>query len=264
MAIIMDCVVLAGGVPGPANPLFTQTQGKPKALLRIGQATRLELVVEALIDANSVQNIVVVGIENIESMRLRYPIDFVPNRGSMIANASAGTEWLIQSNPDASHALFCTSDIPTVTGPIIDRFVASCLPLDCAAYYSMVTREVMEERFPQSGRTFVNLGNVHLAGGDLVVARPDLADSNREILQLIASGRKQAWKLARIVGPSTLLKFLLHRLTISDIETRAQKVLDQPVKVIVSPDAELAMDVDNPDHLALLRHYLGDSGIICH
>jgi hypothetical protein len=122
----------------------------------------------------------------------------------------------------------------------------------------------MEERFPQSGRTFVNLGNVHLAGGDLVVARPDLADSNREILQLIASGRKQAWKLARIVGPSTLLKFLLHRLTISDIETRAQKVLDQPVKVIVSPDAELAMDVDNPDHLALLRHYLGDSGIICH
>jgi CTP:molybdopterin cytidylyltransferase MocA len=260
----MDCVVLAGGIPGPANPLFTQTQGKPKALLRIGQATMLELVVEALIDANSVQNIVVVGIENIESMRLRYPIDFVPNRGSMIANASAGTEWLIQSNPDASHALFCTSDIPTVTGPIIDRFVASCLPLDCAAYYSMVTREVMEERFPQSGRTFVNLGNVHLAGGDLVVARPDLADSNREILQLIASGRKQAWKLARIVGPSTLLKFLLHRLTISDIETRAQKVLDQPVKVIVSPDAELAMDVDNPDHLALLRHYLGDSGIICH
>jgi len=258
----MDCVVLAGGIPGPANPLFTQTQGKPKALLRIGHATMLEHVVEALAEASSVQNIVVVGIENIESMRLRYPLDFIPNRGGMIANAIAGTEWLVQSNQGASHALFCTSDIPTITGPIIDRFVASCMPLDCAAYYSMVTRKVMEERFPESGRTFVNLGNVHLAGGDLVVARPDLADTNREILQLIASGRKQAWKLARIVGPLTLLKFLLHRLTISDIESRVQNVLDQPIKVIVSPDAELAMDVDHPDHLALLRQYLGDSGTI--
>ncbi len=258
----MDCVVLAGGIPGPDDPLFTHTQGKPKALLRMGQSTMLEYVIEALIEANSVQNIVVVGIGNIDAMRVRYPISFIPNRGSMIANAIAGTEWLIQVNQDASHALFCTSDIPMITGPIIDQFIASCLPLDCAAYYSMVTREAMEERFPESGRTYVNLGNVHLAGGDLVVARPDLANSNREILQLIASGRKQAWKLARIVGASTLLRFLLHRLTINDIESRAQMVLDQRVKVIVSPDAELAMDVDNPDHLLLLRHYLDDYGAI--
>jgi molybdopterin-guanine dinucleotide biosynthesis protein A len=258
----MDCVVLAGGIPGPADPLFIHTQGKPKALIHLGQSTMLEHVIEALVEAKSVQNIAVVGLESIDTLTMSYPITFITNKGTMVANAIAGAEWLMQSNQDASHALFCTSDIPLVTGPIIDQFIARCLPLSYAAYYSMVTREVMEERFPESGRTYVNLGSIHLAGGDLVVGRPDLVKTNREIFQLIAGGRKQAWKLARIVGPSTLLRFLLHRLTISDIEKRAQSILHQPVKVIVSADPELAMDVDKPDQLALIRQYLGDSATI--
>lgn len=258
----MDCILLAGGTPGPADSLFTHTQGKPKALLQIGQTTMVGHVIEALIEAKSVQNIAVVGIENFDSKRLGYPIDFLPDRGSMIANALAGTEWLMQTNQKSNHTLFCTSDIPTITGPIIDRFVASCSPLDFAGYYSMVTREVMEERFPNSGRTYVNLDNVFLAGGDLVIARPDLAEANRELLQMIAAGRKQAWKLARIVGALTLLKFLVHRVSISDMESKAKKVFKQPVKVMVSPDAELAMDVDNADHLALMRQYFDDSTAI--
>ena len=117
----------------------------------------------------------------------------------------------------------------------------------------------MEQRFPESGRTFVKLGQLNVAGGDLVVARPDLAESNSQILQLIASGRKHAWKLARIVGSTTLLKYLLHRLTVSDIEKEAMSVLGQPVKIIVSPNAEIAMDVDKPGHLALIQQYLTDS-----
>ena len=125
----------------------------------------------------------------------------------------------------------------------------------------MVTQEVMEQRFPDSGRTFVKLGQLNVAGGDLVVARPDLAESNREILQLITSGRKHAWKLARIVGPTTLLKYLLHRLTVSDIENRAKSVLGQPVKIIVSPNAEIAMDIDKPGHLSLIQQYLTDSNM---
>ncbi len=260
----MDCVLLAGGIPGPADSLYTYTQGKPKALLRIGHTIMVGLVIEALIEAKSVEKIAVVGIEKFDSKSLGYPIDFIPDRGSMIANALAGTEWLMQTNRRSHHALFCTSDIPTITGPIIDRFVASCLPLDFAGYYCMVTREVMEERFPNSGRTYVNLDNVHLAGGDLAIARPDMAEANRELLQMIAAGRKQAWKLARIVGAPTLLKFLAHRVSISDMESKAKEVFQQPVKVIVSPDAELAMDVDSAKHLALMRQYFDDSSAISH
>ena len=31
----MDCVLVAGGRPGPQDPLYDETQGKPKALLEI-------------------------------------------------------------------------------------------------------------------------------------------------------------------------------------------------------------------------------------
>ena len=94
----MDCVVLAGGIPEPADPLFIHTQGKPKALLRIGRTTMIEHIIHALIDAKSVQNIAIAGIEHIDTIESHYPIKFLPNRGTMIANVLAGTEWLMQSN----------------------------------------------------------------------------------------------------------------------------------------------------------------------
>ena len=42
----MDCIVLAGGIPRPEDPLFPHTQGKPKALIRIGQAAMIEYVLQ--------------------------------------------------------------------------------------------------------------------------------------------------------------------------------------------------------------------------
>ena len=36
----MDCVITAGGVPKPDDPLYVYTQGKPKALLEINGRSR--------------------------------------------------------------------------------------------------------------------------------------------------------------------------------------------------------------------------------
>jgi len=117
----------------------------------------------------------------------------------------------------------------------------------------MVLKESMETRFPDSKRTYVQLRDNFIAGGDVFIVRPELADTHRHLLEPLAAGRKEAWKLARIVGPGTLLKFLLHKLTIQDVERRASKVIGRPVKVILTPYAELAMDVDKPQQLILLR-----------
>lgn len=38
----MDAVLLAGGLPGPDSPLYTHTQGKPKAALQIGSKSMIQ------------------------------------------------------------------------------------------------------------------------------------------------------------------------------------------------------------------------------
>lgn len=249
----MNCVVLAGGIPAFDDPLYSLTQGQPKAFLRFGQETLLDKVLQALHSATNVDKVAVVGIAQPGQLTIRYPYDFLPSQGTFVDNIFAGVDWLLKEDSDSKHALFCTSDIPTLTSPIIDSFIAQCQPLDYAAYYPMVTKEAMEARFPGSKRTFVHLTDANVAGGDLVIARPDLADEHRELLLALTDKRKQAWKLARIIGPFFLLRFLLHRLSIADIETTATRVIGHPVKILLSPVAEIAMDIDKPEQYELIR-----------
>ena len=62
----MDCIVTAGGLPGPEDPLYEYTQGKPKALLDMGGRTMLERVMDALQSARHVDRIVLVGANDDE------------------------------------------------------------------------------------------------------------------------------------------------------------------------------------------------------
>ena len=253
---MINCVVMAGGRPGPDDPLFAYTKGKPKALLKIGGRTMLEYVLDALQQAAGVGDIVVVGLDEEFSQKINLPVQWIPDHGGLVDNGLAAVAWAQKHWPEGGHILFCTSDIPAVNGSVIDAFLEACRPLDQAVYYSMVTQEVMEERFPDSLRTFVRLGRLKLAGGDLIVARPELSEERRDLLEALSHGRKHAWQIARLVGPSTLLKFLLHRISLPELEQTATRLLDQPVKVIVLPHAEMAMDVDKPQHLEILREYL--------
>jgi len=248
----MDCVVLAGGQIEQTDPLYPLTSGKPKALIPFGTTTVLESVLDALSASREVDRIILTGIDHNDCDLSRFSIQTIPDQGTMVANVLAGARLLSTSSPDSAHVLFCSADIPMIDGSIVDRFVTSCFPLECAVYYSVVTRDVLEDRFPNSGRSFSRLGGKEISGGNLVVARLDVLEANSELLQLLVNARKHAWKMVRIVGFSTLFKFLFHRLSIAEIEEKAGSIIGAPARIILSPDPEVAMDVDRPYHHQLL------------
>lgn len=250
----MDCVVVAGGVPGPNDPLYEYTQGEPKALLDMEGRTMLERVMDALQSSDSVERIVVVGLGDDLGMQFQRPVDqHLPDHGSMVANVLAGVDWLRQDKPDIDKVLFCTSDIPTITGPIVDDYVDRCRPFDSGVYYILVTKEAMEARFPDSNRTYVKFKGVDGAGGDMAVALVAVADSNEELWETLTNARKHAWKLARIVGFSTLIKYLTRQLSLDEVERKGASIIDYPVQIVIDPAAELAMDADKPEQVDLLR-----------
>jgi GTP:adenosylcobinamide-phosphate guanylyltransferase len=250
----MDCIVTAGGLPGPDDPLYEYTQGRPKALLEMEGRTMLERVMDALQSSRHVERIVLVGLEDEMGMKFLRPIDqYLPDHGSLVGNVLAGLRWLRQDKPDLDSILFCSSDLPAMTAANVDSFVESCAPYNKGIYYIFTPREAMEARFPESKRTYVKLKGLEVAGGDMAIAKADLADNNEELWRALTDARKHAWKLASKIGLGMLLKFLFRRLSIEDIEQTAERIIGQPSKIVLDAPAEIAMDVDKPAQIELLR-----------
>lgn len=251
----MDALIVAGGRPEPDDPLYPYTQGDPKALIKMGERTMLERVVDALHNSTQVEKIVVIGLGHDHGMNFKRPVHHLPDQGSMVSNATAGLRWLLEQDPTPRPVLGVSADIPTLTGEIVDALIETCRPFQHSLYYTLVTQETMEKRFPESKRTYVRLKNLLIAGGDMFIFQTSLVNMNPEMIEALSNARKHAWKLARIVGFTTLLKFLTRRLSLNDIEKTGARLIHGPVKIILSPHAELAMDADKPNQIEMLQTF---------
>lgn len=249
----MKCVILAGGQVEESDPLFQYSEGHPKALIKLGGKSLLEWVIEAMIDATSVGDIAVVGVDASSTRSFQQQVDFFPDQGSVVSNAYIGIDWARQQDPDESEMLFSTADIPLITGALVDEHIALCHPFDKSAYYAFVSRQTMESRFPGADRTYTRLDGLDVASCDMMVLRSELAEVNRSLFDSLANVRKHPWKVAKTVGTRTLVRLLLGQMTLDKIEQTAERILQQPVKVFLSDRAELAMDLDKPSHLELIR-----------
>lgn len=249
----MDCVVTAGGMPREDDPMYAYTQGKPKALLQFGDRTMLERVIDALQDSESIENIVVVGLGSDMGMTFKRPVHHLPDHGSLVANNMAGITWLREQNPDTGVILASSSDIPLMTPEMVDQLVELCQPLDDHYYYTYITKETMEKRFPGSNRTYVKLKGLEIAGGDLGLLHSSVIDANQELFEALANARKHAWKIAKVVGFKMLIKFLFRRMGPPELKVEAERILGGPVRIVELPFAELAMDADKPEQVDMLR-----------
>ncbi len=249
----MDCIVVAGGVPQEEDLLYEYTQGKPKALLDMNGRTMLERVVDALQSAQQVEDVIVVGLGSDMGQQFKRPVHHLPGQGRLISNTIAGVDWILQHKPDTKAILASSADIPLLTGEIVDAIIDVCKPFDHGLYYSFVAKETMETRFPGSKRTFTKLKGVEVAGGDIGIIQPDIIEANRELWTALSNARKHAWQLARAVGIGVLFKLLTRQLSITDIENLAARLTGRPMKVLLNPYAEMAMDGDKPHQVDMLR-----------
>jgi hypothetical protein len=154
--------------------------------------------------------------------------------------------------------LFCSTDVPLLTPEAICDFLARCEAIPADLYYPIVSREVMEARFPGSGRSFRHLVDGSFAGGDVYLVRPSLVRANAAFARTLTANRKSAWGLAKALGPEIIARFLLRRLRIAVLEARVNRILGCTCKAVISPHAELAMDVDKPKHLRVVSRAMSE------
>jgi GTP:adenosylcobinamide-phosphate guanylyltransferase len=248
----MDAVVLAGGIPGPDDPLYPYTQGEPKALVDIAGKPMAQWVLDAIGHAKQIDQALIVGVDSASALTCKKPLHFLPDHGHILENAKAGLRTITERNPKATHFLLASSDIPSVTSEIVDWRVEESSRYDVDIDYVVVDRETMESRFPEAQRTFVQLKDHELCGGDLNIVRNTIIQKE-QLWQRIIAARKNVFKQASLVGFDLLFLLLTRQLTLEGAERRVCRKLGLTGRACLSPFAELAMDMDKPHQLELLR-----------
>jgi GTP:adenosylcobinamide-phosphate guanylyltransferase len=251
----MDAIVTAGGIPLPEEPLYSETKGHNKALLDVAGKPMIQWVLDALCDAKTVENIIVVGLTEKAGLSCAKPVHYISNQGKMLDNFRAGTQKSLELNKKNKHVLFVSADIPAITGKMVDWVVNAAMQTDKDVYYNVIQRETMEKRFPDSLRTFTKLKDMEICGGDMNVARAKMvvAEDGSGLWEKITNSRKSPLKQAALIGFDTLFLLLFRQLTLDMAARKIMKRLDITGEAIVCPFAEVGMDVDKPHQLEIMR-----------
>ncbi|MDN5343969.1 MAG: hypothetical protein PWQ18_80 [Clostridia bacterium] len=234
----VDAVILAGDKEG-------------RALLPIGTRPMLSWVVAALQAAGSIRRIAVAGTPGMAPC-LPGAITLVPAGQTTVESALNGAAAF----PDAEWLLLVTADIPLLTPEAVRDFLARCQARPADFYYPIASREACEARYPGVNRTYVRLREGTFTGGNMVLikaaALQTCACRGQELVRL----RKSPLALSRLIGWRFIIKFLTHRLTISEAEEQFSRLLGARGAGIISPYPEIGIDVDKDSDLELARRVL--------
>jgi GTP:adenosylcobinamide-phosphate guanylyltransferase len=218
-----------------------------RALTPVLGRPMIDHVVDALRQARSLSQIVVVG---------DLPESPVRDQGGFVENIYAGLDAT-----QGELALIATSDIPFVTAESVDDFVAQATAAGADLVYPVVRLEDCYSRFPGLKRTAVRLKEGEFTGGNMMLARREFMESQRERLARAYALRKSPLKLAMMVGAGTTARLALSVITrqptlsIPELEASISRVLGGTARAVISRYPELATDVDRPSDLAAAEQF---------
>lgn len=247
----MDALVLAGATNSGA--LRKVSQVRFEAEIEIAGRPMLDYVLQALRSVSIIQRIIVVGPETLVTPEMKEKITTIVERGNTWEESLInGLNALKAEEP----VLLVTSDIPLITKEALEDFLARCQIRKGDIYYSFVSKEVNDRKYPGVQRTYVKLQEGVFTGGNLALLTPRIIRNNFETFKKAAAMRKKPLQLCSMLGWKCMVKLALGKLTIREIEERVAKIFKFTAIGVASPYPEVGIDVDKPSDLILARKVL--------
>jgi hypothetical protein len=206
-----------------------------------------------------IDRILVIGLEQNSGLHSQKVVAFSESEGSILLNIRCGVKKVLEINPSAGHVVVASADIPGIRSEHVDWVVRTAMQTDEDVYYNVITRQVMEARYPGSNRSYTRLKDVEVCGGDLNVVRTMTVTGNDELWERIIASRKNVFKQAALLGYDTLLLLLLRQVTLEGAIKRVTRRVNLTGRALICPYAEIGMDVDKPHQLELMRADLSRS-----
>lgn len=254
--MLYDAVIMAGGENN--SELQKIAPFDNEALILIGQYPMIYYVYQALRAVPIVNHIVVSG--PVESLRSILPKDdklLFCEGGINAVQSFAHAVDVLSGHGLSPMVIAVPTDVPFITPEAIVDFLERCQAEDADVYYPITSRAVNERKFPGVRRTYVKLKEGVFTGGNLFLLRSQVIPACVEIGEKLVARRKNPLAIAQLFGLGLVLSYLLGRLSIKQAEKRFYKVSGVRGKGIISPYAEVGVDVDKPDDLKLAQKFLG-------
>lgn len=117
------------------------------------------------------------------------------------------------------------SDIPAITTEMVDWMIDIVEKSDADLFYNVVSKEVMEKKYPSSKRTYTHLKDIDICGGDMNAVRIDMLDKESRLWEELISSRKNPLKQAYIIGFDLLFRLIFRTVTLEEAAKTISKRL---------------------------------------
>ena len=255
-----DVVVGAGGQIEKGHPLAHLGLGESKALLSVAGRPMLQWVLDAISRSDELGRVFLVGLDKNVHISCSKPIHFVAPQLTALDSLLAGAAAVKQHGPSHPIVLWVAADVPLVQPHMLDWFARAARKTSFDLFFPTIDPELFSSRFPSARRTRFRLRDRSFYVGDVAAFHSRMSRSGHKgLLHQLARVNRSPWRMARTVGPLTLLRFLARRLTVQDCLQIAGSRLNINATVIECPWPEMGMDVDRPEHYELVCKELESS-----
>lgn len=233
-----DAIILAGGT----CPWLKKLSGTEyRAVAMLDGRPLVSYIIDALLACDAINRITISGSKK-ELSRIDLPreVQIVEAEGTMLDNTLAA----IKATKAIKPVLFVTDDVPLLTAEAVTDFLQKVKKQDADVFYPIIPKSACLRDFPLGKRTYATLKDGIFTGGNILLVNPEIVATCKEAAETVFAKRKYPWKLCSWLGWSFILKFLLHRLEVKDVEARASQLLGFRGKAVVTEFAEIGMDVD--------------------
>jgi GTP:adenosylcobinamide-phosphate guanylyltransferase len=249
MALIkLTALVMAGGRFEGADARAAGHE--MKALTEIGGVGMLSGVLAALVAADRVGRILVVGPEEIREVAHEVGAEWALEMDDLLGNVQAGVRELGLTG--GKQVLLVGSDLAAPRAQSFDDFIERS-PAKASVTTPIVKRAAYERAFPAGPNKFLAIREGEFTMGSQFLSPAGLLLNPPTAVAAILGDRKSQWRMARTFGLPFLFGLLTHTLTIPQLERRASELLGVTARAVPDCAPDLAFDVDNACDLAYAR-----------
>ena len=235
----MKAVVTTGG---RVDAAYAELAGTDiKALAPVRGVTMLDRVLDALRGAG-VDRIAVIGGAAVRRACASRVERFIDEGITGIDNVRlALSAW----HEDAEPLLYATSDMPYVNSSVITQFVSRG-PAGTIAV-ALSEHDAFARRFPDGPPFGIELNGERVVNGGVFVLPAGSAPVVVDYAIKMFEARKAPWKMVGMIRPLALVKFVLGRLSVTDVESVARRIVGFPASGVRDCAPELAYDADTAE-----------------
>lgn len=224
-----------------------------KALIEINGKMIVEYVVDVVKKIDGVNKIFIVSNkDDLKKMSFFEKEYMIESDGTIIDNVLTAVKKIGFDK----NILICTSDIPMITLEAVNDFLSRTKDNDAQIYYPIVKESVSKSKYPEMKRTYVRLREGNFTGGNIFYVNPLIFKKNLKRVRNLLESRKNPLKMAYLLGPIFLIRFIAGRVSIEDVEKKILKLIKIKGKTIISKHPEISCDIDKPGDFIVATAYL--------